>query len=221
MACDGHQLAIQNESIQFVMFNESLHHMDNPLQVLQEASRVLVPGGRVYLYEPYAYNPYRRISEIRDRFRGTIERSFGITELKRLLRNSELVPLSVQHHTYVPSEWKMEVMSAVHKALRRIYFVASKLCPFVFGNLVVTAEKPKRISLAKAEPQFESILRCPTTGSPLVRVDDEGYLSVDDSFRGLYPSHQGIPILISQEARRLDRATWEHLMYRGSSRRFQ
>jgi ubiquinone/menaquinone biosynthesis C-methylase UbiE/uncharacterized protein YbaR (Trm112 family) len=212
LACDGHYLAIQSESIQFAMLNESLHHMSDPLQVLKEVNRVLIPGGGVYLYEPYAFNPYRRLSEIRDRMRGTIERSFGIPQLKRLLGAAGLTVVSVRRHTHVPSEWKMEFIGSAHRFFRWAYFAAAKMAPSVFSNLIAVAEKPENNSATRSDKSFELLLRCPVTGSRLVKVKDRGYLSLNDSFRGLYPLHQGIPVLISQEARLVDRSAWENLI---------
>jgi DNA modification methylase len=43
-------------------------------RALAQAARVLKPNGKISLYDPYRYNPYRRLSEVRDYFRGTIER---------------------------------------------------------------------------------------------------------------------------------------------------
>jgi ubiquinone/menaquinone biosynthesis C-methylase UbiE len=104
LACDAHHLPLQNGSAQFVIFNESLHHMEDTMRVLHEVERVLAPGGRIFLYEPYAYNPYRRLSEIRDRFLGTIERSFGVSQLRRLFRDAGLSVVSIDRHTCAPSQ---------------------------------------------------------------------------------------------------------------------
>ena len=123
----------------FVILNEALHHMASPLQTLKEVSRCLVPGGNVFLYEPYAFNPYRRISEIRDRFKGTIERSFGTGELKRLLHGAGLRPMFIERHICPPSDWKMEQLGAIHKFLRSLYYRVLIACPKVFGNLMVLA----------------------------------------------------------------------------------
>jgi len=212
VASDGHYLPLQDECVQFAIFNESLHHMESASQVLREVQRVLTPGGRIFLYEPYAYNPYRRLSEIRDRFLGTIERSFGVSQLKTLLRNAGLQMISVRRHTCAPSEWRKQAMSAAHRALKELYFSAAKAAPWLFGNLVVLAEKPGTPPAIAPVISLEPLMRCPATRSRLLKIEDRNaYLSLDQHFRGLYPTYQGIPVLIQQEAVRLDPADWRVL----------
>ncbi|MGO9021233.1 MAG: class I SAM-dependent methyltransferase [Syntrophobacteraceae bacterium] len=172
VACDAHELALADNSMAFVILNEALHHMEFPLQTLCETFRVLAPGGRVFLYEPYAFNPYRRISEIRDRFKGTIERSFSASQLKRLLAGAGLLPVSIDRHIYPPSDWKMEALGRIHKFLRGAYYWMSTALPKVFGNLMVIAEKPGKLHAAQQRDRFESLLRCPITGMPVIRTGD-------------------------------------------------
>ncbi|MEQ1353392.1 MAG: methyltransferase domain-containing protein, partial [Candidatus Acidiferrum sp.] len=218
IACDGHRLPLQNESVQFAIFNESLHHMEDARKVLKEVHRVLAPGGKVFMYEPYAYNPYRRLSEVRDRFLGTIEKSFGEGQLKRLLSEAGMTTVSIRRHTCPPSKWKSDVMGNIHRSLKHIYFWASRILPSVFGNLVAVAEKPGEPAAAggpalpASNVSFESILRCPVTGGRLAKLDNDiGYLSLDPAFRGLYRVYQGIPVLIREEAQTLDTNSWEVL----------
>jgi ubiquinone/menaquinone biosynthesis C-methylase UbiE/uncharacterized protein YbaR (Trm112 family) len=213
LACDGQHLPLQNASAHFVILNEALHHMEYPSQTMREVSRVLVPGGRVFLYEPYAFNPYRRISEIRDSFKGTIERSFGIGELKELLQSAGLNPISIQRHTFPPSDWKMQPLGTVHRTLRRVYSFVSRRLPQVFGNLMLIAEKPGMLATPGKRPSFASILRCPVTGSPVIEVNGaDGFLSLDREFRGFYPSYRGIPVLIREEARQVEEAIWQAML---------
>lgn len=212
MASDGHSLPLQDECVQFAIFNESLHHMESADQVLREVQRVLTPGGRVFLYEPYAYNPYRRLSEIRDRFLGTIERSFGVTQLRTLLGDAGLLTISVRRHTCAPSTWRKQAMSATHRVLKELYFSAAKALPRMFGNLVVLAEKPGTPAAINAIPTLEQIVRCPVTGARLLKIEENQiYLSLDQNFRGVYPTYEGIPVLMRQEAVRLDPAAWRAL----------
>lgn len=218
IACDGHRLPLQSGSVQFAIFNESLHHMEDARKVLKEVHRVLSPGGKVFMYEPYAYNPYRRLSEVRDRFLGTIEKSFGEGQLKRLLSEAGMTMVSIRRHTCPPSKWKSDVMGNIHRSLKQMYFWASRILPSVFGNLVAVAEKPDQPAAAGApaspasNASFESILRCPVTGGRLAKLDNDiGYLSLDPAFRGLYRVYQGIPVLIREEAQTLDTNSWEVL----------
>lgn len=142
LAGDAQNLQLENECVSFVIFNESLHHMPDAARALAQAARVLKPGGRVFLYEPYAYNPYRRLSEVRDYFRGTVERSFGIGQLRGLLTAAGLEVISLQRHVCAASEWKLGEFNPVHRALRKLYILVSKRMLWLFGNLMVIAEKP-------------------------------------------------------------------------------
>lgn len=212
LACDAHHLPLQDESAHFVIFNESLHHMEDTMQVLHEVARVLAPGGRVFLYEPYAYNPYRRLSEIRDRFLGTIERSFGVSQLRRLFRDAGLSMVSIDRHTCAPSQWKKDAMGGTHRVLKQLYYSAAKALPSIFGNLVALAEKPGKSSAPHVVSSLESITRCPVTGSRLLKIEEKGYLSLNHDFRGLFPIRRGIPVLIRAEALLLDEIVWQALI---------
>jgi ubiquinone/menaquinone biosynthesis C-methylase UbiE len=142
LVCDAQRLQLENECVSFVIFNESLHHLPDAARALAEAMRVLKPGGRVFLFEPYAYNPYRRLSEFRDIFRGTVEKSFGIKQLRRLLAYAGLEVVSLERHVCPVSEWKLTEFGRVHRVLRRIYVAVSRQALWIFGNLVVVAQKP-------------------------------------------------------------------------------
>jgi len=141
LACDAQNLQLENERVSFVIFNESLHHMPDPARALREAARVLKPGGRVFLYEPYAYNPYRRLSEVRDYFRGTVEKSFGVGQLRRLLAEAGLEVVSLERYVCAASEWKLTEFNSLHRVLRRFYIRVSKRMLWLLGNLMVVAEK--------------------------------------------------------------------------------
>lgn len=139
---DAQSLPIEPGSVAFVIFNESLHHMPDPALALARAARALKPGGRMFLYEPYAFNPYRRLSEFRDHFRGTVEKSFGIRQLRRLLNHAGLVIVSLERHVCTASDWKLAQFSLAHRILRKTYVAVSRRALWLFGNLMVVAEKP-------------------------------------------------------------------------------
>jgi ubiquinone/menaquinone biosynthesis C-methylase UbiE len=141
LACDAQHLQLESEHVSFVIFNESLHHMPDAPQALSEAVRVLKPSGRIFLYEPYAFNPYRRLSEVRDYFRGTVEKSFGVRQLRRLLAEAGLEVISIERNVCTASEWKLSQFNPVHRVLRKLYVAVSKQMLWLFGNLVVVAEK--------------------------------------------------------------------------------
>jgi ubiquinone/menaquinone biosynthesis C-methylase UbiE len=142
LVCDAQSLQLANEHVSFVIFNESLHHMPNAPRALAEAARVLKPGGSLFLYEPYAYNPYRRLSEIRDYFKGSVEKSFGVSQLRRLLAEAGFKVVSLERHVCTASNWKLAQFNPVHRNLRKLYVAASKQMLWMFGNLMVVAEKP-------------------------------------------------------------------------------
>jgi ubiquinone/menaquinone biosynthesis C-methylase UbiE len=141
LACDAQNLELDDAGVSFVIFNESLHHMPDACRALAEAARVLKPGGRVFLYEPYAYNPYRRLSEVRFYFKGSVEKSFSVRQLRRLLTDAGLEIVSLERHVCTASEWKLTEFNSAHRVLRKLYVAVSKQMLWLFGNLMVLAEK--------------------------------------------------------------------------------
>jgi len=45
------KLPIRDEDVDVALFSQALHHADDPARALQEAVRILVPGGRVLLLD--------------------------------------------------------------------------------------------------------------------------------------------------------------------------
>ena len=104
-------------------------------------------------------------------------------------------------------------MSATHRVLKELYFSAAKALPGLFGNLVVLAEKPGTPPAISPIASLEQIVRCPVTGSRLLKMEEKQvYLSLDQNFRGVYPTYEGIPVLMRQEAVRLDQSEWRALL---------
>jgi ubiquinone/menaquinone biosynthesis C-methylase UbiE len=201
-ACDAHHFPFKDNSIDFVTLIESLHHMVNPEHVLREVKRVLVPSGKVLLYEPYAYNPYRRISEIRDYFKGTIEKSFGINQLNRMLKASGLTRVEFNRHVSIPSSTKLNRVSPARRFLKNLYYQCSSRFPGIFANVLMIAQKSDAEGLhveKRAKREFDEILQCPITGVPLLKID-EGYENMHDKKKYRYQELNGIPILIPTEA---------------------
>ena len=122
----GHHLALEDQSVRFVILNEALHHMEDPFQAMREVARVLTPRREGFLYEPYALNPYRMLSEIRDRLKGSIELSFSVRKLKKVLENAGLRPISIQRHTAPLSDWKMEVLQRLSQVGKKSLFFRVK-----------------------------------------------------------------------------------------------
>ena len=91
------------------------------------------------------------LSEIRDRLKGSIELSFSVRKLKKVLENAGLRPISIQRHTAPPSDWKTEVFSAFHRLARKVYFSASRAIPKIFGNGMVVAQRPGELKISVSD----------------------------------------------------------------------
>jgi SAM-dependent methyltransferase len=53
LACDGYELPFRAGTVSHLVLFDVFHHLQAPNAFLKEARRVLVPGGRVMLLEPY------------------------------------------------------------------------------------------------------------------------------------------------------------------------
>jgi ubiquinone/menaquinone biosynthesis C-methylase UbiE/uncharacterized protein YbaR (Trm112 family) len=198
VACDGQKLPFNNSTVAFVLYNEALHHLPDPAKALREASRILKPGGRLFMFEPYAYNPWRRISEFRDRFKGTIEKSFSIQSLRRLCAQANLQVVKIERVTYI-STTKLDRLGCAHRVARTAYYRMSEAIPNVFGMISLSARKAGiQASKHEAELEFEDLLCCPVSVSRLKRVSD-GYLAIDDPRHRLYPINDEIPVLLESD----------------------
>ncbi|MFH1618101.1 MAG: class I SAM-dependent methyltransferase [Candidatus Margulisiibacteriota bacterium] len=60
VTCDAHALPFEDEAFNNVFFVDVLHHLRAPGTVFKEISRVLPPGGRLIMIEPYT-TPLSRI----------------------------------------------------------------------------------------------------------------------------------------------------------------
>ncbi len=200
VACDGQKLPFYSNTIAFVIYNEALHHLPDPSRALREASRILKPGGKIFMFEPYAYDPWRRISEFRDRFKGTIEKSFSIRSLRKLCTHANLSVVKIERSTYI-STTKLERLGCAHRLARVAHYKISEAMPSVFGMILLSAKKAGvQASTGEAEREFEDLLCCPASMSRLKRVSD-GYLAVDDPRRRLYPIKDQIPVLLESDCR--------------------
>ena len=141
VAGDALRLPLRNESVAFVISFEILHHLESPETALREANRVLAPNGRMLLFEPYAFDPYRRLSELRDRLRGSIETSFGTNETIRLLNRAGFAVEYLSREVLRPSEWKMQGLSSSRRILRDLHYRVERSVPWLFASVFVVAFK--------------------------------------------------------------------------------
>ncbi|MFQ5958075.1 MAG: methyltransferase domain-containing protein, partial [Alphaproteobacteria bacterium] len=217
-SCDGQKLSFADATVSFALFNESLHHLPDPPAGLDEAFRVLRPGGRVFLFEPYAYDPWRRISEVRDYFKGTIETSFSVRRLTRMLDAAGFTVTHLDRVVYI-SKAKLPRLGPLHRAARIAYYNVRKALPDIFGMIAMVAEKPATGATAAGDPaDYTELLRCPVSGSRLLAADG-GFVTDDRAHPLFYPAVDGIPVLIADDSRALAEDEWSALVARASEGR--
>lgn len=69
--------------------------------------------------------------------------------------------------------------------------------------------------MAALDPdELLALLRCPVSRRPLRRLGDDALVSTDPATRLRYPVRDGIPVLLEEEAERLDEAAWRAAMER-------
>jgi ubiquinone/menaquinone biosynthesis C-methylase UbiE len=192
-AIDAHKMPFKNETFDKVIAYEMLHHMEKIDVALKEMFKVLKNGGYFFTVEPYAYNPYRRISEVRDYFRGTIEKSFSVSKLKKLfIKNGfEIIELKKISYTY-PEQKINASKSKIRKLLKKLYSQISASFPSVFGMIYLVAKKPGILNNDKINVYNNLI--CPETGEKLYY--ENGYY-INKSKTMKYLSHNEIPVLIN------------------------
>ena len=142
VSLDAHALPFPKDTFEQVTVIEALHHFPDYAQALDEVFRVLKPGGRFFSLEPYRLNPIRRLTEIRDYWRGTIETSFSVAQMRGLLSASTFESISIEKISLGKTDWKLGEVPGYRRWFARFNRWLNVKCPAAFGSLMITAQKP-------------------------------------------------------------------------------
>ena len=143
--------------------------------------------------EPNGWNPFRRLGEIRDRFRGTIEKSFTRGQLNRLLKKAGFAEIVVKAVPGGRSEFRMSDVPVYRRGIARLHAWLQRNYPRFFGAYQIYAVKPGRFS--GEQISWPDFLRTPG-GFNSVSCEDGCWCSDDICF----PDHEGVPVLIKSDA---------------------
>lgn len=192
VAADVHALPFADQTFEVVMVIEALHHFEDYDAALKEIFRVLEPGGGIMALEPIGWNPFRRMGEIRDRFRGTIEKSFTRGQLNRLLKRVGFEAIEVKAVSGGRSEFRMSDVPFYRRGVARFHAWLQRHHPRFFGAYQIWAVKPGESSgLPKEWPEFL------TTPGGESKVDHRGDSWCSEGM--CYPDHCGVPVLIESD----------------------
>jgi ubiquinone/menaquinone biosynthesis C-methylase UbiE len=198
---DARNLPFSDNLFQCVIAYDTLHHMENPDQVLAEIFRVLQPGGHLLTVDPFAYNLYRRLLEIPYLFKGSIEKSFTKEQLIKYLSRNQLENIEIGMCVFPPSTWKMEGMSSLRIRLKYFYFALGQTLHFL-GSIYSVSQKPGESS-SSDQLIIDDNLQCPITLTKLIK-EGNGYVSTNlEGSKYSYPIVDEIPVLIKEDAERL------------------
>lgn len=194
---DVHELPFANNSFDSVTVIEALHHFPNYERALQEIHRVIRPGGQFVSIEPNGLSPLRRLSEVRDRLRGTIEKSFYKGQLERLLSRAGFGGIDIEALPSGRSSWKLEEVPSYRRWLARTHGWLGENYPRYFGAFMIYATKTE----GSSGPDFDKwtdALREPG-GKRSVRFDAEKGGWIIEGTSSHFPEHQGIPMMMQDD----------------------
>jgi ubiquinone/menaquinone biosynthesis C-methylase UbiE len=106
---DGNQLSFPDASVDFVMCNSVLHHLEEPRHLLSEMARLVKPGGAILLRDlrrpgrfahPFHVRWHGRhySGTMRKLYRDSVRAAYTLPELERLLDSSPLYGAHVFEH---------------------------------------------------------------------------------------------------------------------------
>jgi ubiquinone/menaquinone biosynthesis C-methylase UbiE len=196
---DANHLPFADGSFDAVVMVEALHHLDNYRRPLLEVLRVLRAGGLFFTMEPNARDPIRRAAEVRDRFRGTIEKSLSMGQLKQLCQEAGFVTVRIGSFGNEKSSWKLEEVPKYRQRVSVVHGQLSRRIPRYFGSVTAEARKAGALQPAAAAFDLHAILRSPLSGLPLRFSDTDG-LWVEQGGEWAFPDHEGIPVLVAEDA---------------------
>jgi ubiquinone/menaquinone biosynthesis C-methylase UbiE len=200
---DVHELPFKSEAFSAVTVIEALHHFVEYGKALQEIYRVLKPGGKLLAFEPNARDPIRRLSEVRDRLRGSIEKSFSRGQLHELCLAAGFEKVGTVAMPSPRSSWSLEDVPAYRRPMARFHGRLSKSFPMWFGIWKVEARKPgSLLSYDDSGLDFRQLLRSPGSQDELI-FNAKQKTWVERTGDRMFPDVNGIPILIAKDAKRV------------------
>lgn len=198
---DVHCLPFADNTFDAITVIEALHHFPDYQVALREIHRVLKPGGQFVSIEPNGLSPLRRLSEVRDRLRGTIEKSFYKGQLTRLLGGADFVEIDVEALPTGKSAWKLEEVPIYRRWIARTHGWLGENCPRFFGFFMIYAKKAG--VLEAADPlAWTDALREPG-GSRKISWDGEASRWLAEDGKSYFPVHHGIPMLMEDDRKSL------------------
>jgi ubiquinone/menaquinone biosynthesis C-methylase UbiE len=199
---DAHRLPFVDVSFDAVVMVEALHHLVHFKRSLSEVHRVLRPGGLFFTIEPNAIDPIRRAAEVRDRFRGTIEKSLSMRQLLKLCREAGFDSPEVGSFGNEKSSWKLEEVPRYRRTLSAFHGQLSQRYPKYFGSVTAEARKAGVLEPRAIAFDLHAILRSPLSGLPL-RFSNENGQWVEQGGVWAFPDRDGIPVLVVEDATRI------------------
>jgi ubiquinone/menaquinone biosynthesis C-methylase UbiE len=146
------RLPFKDGSFSLILYKHALHHVEDKQKALEEAARVLAPGGRLVVIEPNADHPQRRLisnpkswlrrSHVFSRFIGPVE---TFQPLSQLEESTKALGLHTERTLFKESDYDR---LTVRQAIQRLYsralrpFVAQKfLLPNYFASFLKPMER--------------------------------------------------------------------------------